>query len=335
MRRLLAADGRGLTLAEETRPRAWHQARVLDGVAVTCLAPHPRRPGVVLAGTRADGVLRSDDRGENWTPVGLRGIAVRALVADPHDPDGYVAGTKPPGLARSRDGGRSWQWLEGFRAARRPWWFSPAEPPDPRPYVQRVALSPHDPRVLLAGIEFGALLRSEDGGATWSRHLRGADRDVHDLLFHPTVGTWAYQAGGGGPAVSTDGGRSWRHLHRGLHGRYCMACAADPERPEIWYVSASAPFSLRHGRPRAHVDGDAGARLYRAEPGGGWRALTGGLPVPMDHMPYALVPDPTAPGELFAGLADGAVWHTRDHGERWARLELTLPGVRRSLVLVP
>ena len=36
-------------------------------------------------------------------------------------------------------------------------------------------------------------------------------------------------------------------------------------------------------------------------------------------MPYALV---AADGRLFAGLADGQIWESRDRGDSWAALRL-------------
>ena len=50
-------------------------------------------------------------------------------------------------------------------------------------------------------------------------------------------------------------------------------------------------------------------------------------------MAYALVTDPAAPGHLYAGLSNGDVWHSTDHGDRWAPLPFNLGGIRRTLIL--
>jgi photosystem II stability/assembly factor-like uncharacterized protein len=44
-------------------------------------------------------------------------------------------------------------------------------------------------------------------------------------------------------------------------------------------------------------------------------------------MPYALVAAPE--GRLFAGLANGELWESRDRGDTWERCELDepLPGL--------
>ena len=332
---LLSGIGRGVARAERAADGVWRVERLLEGVRVNILAVDPSGRSTVWAGTQADGVWRSDDRGCTWRRAGLDAVTVKSLAVDPRDPQVVVAGTKPAGLWVTRDGGDTWNELGGFRAVRRWWWWSPADPPGWVPYVSGVAISPTDPDVLVAGVEVGGIHLSEDGGRTWRGHQRGADLDCHDLRFHARDGRWLYEAGGGGPAVSRDGGRSWRHPLEGLAGRYTMACAADPERPEVWYVSAAPTFAWRAPwrMPLAHHDGHAQAGVYRSTGGAHWERLGGGLPQPLDHMPYALVTVPEWPGHLYAGLAHGQVWHTSDHGDSWTRLPVDLGGVRRTMVV--
>lgn len=332
---LLAATAPGIARAERRPDGTWRVDRVAPDLKVLALAVDPSDPATVWAGVRDRGAWRSTDGGRTWAPVGLEGATVTSLAVDPSDPEVLVAGVKPAGLWRTEDAGATWRELVGFRAARRWWWFSPADPPGWLPYVTGAAIAPGDPQVLVAGVELGAVLRSEDGGRTWGAHRRGADRDCHHLCFHARDGGWVYEAGGGGPAVSRDGGRTWRHPLAGLAGRYTMACAADPAQPEVWYVSAAplldwrAPWRM----PVAHHDGRAQAGIYRSSGGGRWERLAGGLPQPLDHMPYALITDPQRPGHVYAGLAHGQVWHSSDHGDAWTRLPLDLGGVRRAMVL--
>jgi len=63
--------------------------------------------------------------------------------------------------------------------------------------------------------------------------------------------------------------------------------------------------------------------------------LTGGLPQPLNHMPYALLTDPTTPGHVYAGLSNGEVWHSTDHGDSWHKLPFCLKGIHRTLILLP
>jgi hypothetical protein len=211
--------------------------------------------------------------------------------------------------------------------------MSPAEPPFSA-YVQAIALSPVDPGVIVAGIEAGAVVRSEDGGQTWSSHRKGAVRDCHSLQFHSSNGSWVYEAGGGGAAVSHDAGHTWQQPRQGLDRRYGWACAADPSRPEVWYASLSKSFSFPRLEPAAHIDGQANAYIFRSSGGAPWEKLGGGLPQPLDYMAYALLTDPDAPGHLYAGLSNGDIWFSADYGDSWEKLPLNMKGIHRTLIML-
>jgi photosystem II stability/assembly factor-like uncharacterized protein len=166
--------------------------------------------------------------------------------------------------------------------------------------------------VLLAGIELGGLMRSTDRGETWQDHRPGAQPDVHSLAWHPQIEGRAYEAGGGGAAWSEDWGDTWHPADEGRDRHYTWSVAVDPADPARWYVSASTGPFAAHGRR------DPQALIFRRRDGS-WDALAGGLPEPLHAMPYALV---AVDGRLFAGLANGEIWESRDAGDRWHRLAL-------------
>jgi len=241
----LAATGRELTRAE-FKNGEWQVTTQLENIQVNCLVSDPRQAQRVYAGTQEDGVLLSEDTGKTWQPAGMGGIPVKSLALSPPNSTStgngkgiLLAGCKPVSLYRSHDDGESWQELEGLSRARKWWWFSPAEPPDWGAYVQALTISPADPDVVMAGIELGGVLRSEDGGQSWSKHRKGAELDCHSLMFHPANGDWIYEGGGGGVAYSRDGGISWQKPKDGLGRKYGWMVAADPAQPEVWYLSAS------------------------------------------------------------------------------------------------
>ncbi len=332
---LLATTGQGLARAAQHDDH-WHVTHLLSDQALTCLAADPLNPSVAYAGTRGGGVLRSSDAGQTWAAAGLAGRIVKALAVSKTQVGTLYAGTKPPALFVSHDGGGTWAEIEPFQKARSWWWRSPAES-DLGAYIQGIALSPTDANVIVIGIEAGAVLRSGDGGQTWQGHRPGALRDCHSLAFHATNGDWVYEGGGtgAGAAYSRDGGVTWRQPKEGLDRRYGWACAADPARPEIWYVSASPNFaSWTQPIPAAHVDGKANAYIFRSVGGAAWQKLSGGLPQPLDYMAYALITDPNAPGHLYAGLSNGDVWHSADHGDTWKQSPFNMKGIHRALIML-
>lgn len=308
----------------------WSVETVLDGQEVNCLAVDPLRQGVIYAGTKTAGLLTSADFGRSWSGAGLEGRIIKAVAASRLVLGLLYAGIKPAGMFVSRDSGRSWSELASFRKIlSRLFWFSPAEQPFSA-YVQGIALSPSDPEVILVGIEAGAVVRSVDGGKTWQDHRPGALRDCHSITFHNANGGWAYEGGGtgAGVSVSRDGGNTWKQLRDGLDRHYGWACAADPERPEIAYVSLSpSPY-------KAHGGVDAQAYIYRSTPEGTWQKLHGGLPQPLKEMPYALLTDPSEPGCVYAGLGNGDVWRSPDKGDSWEQLPLNLGGIHRQMIML-
>lgn len=324
----LTCYSRGVTRSEVGNHGTWQTEKCLDDVKVTCLVGDPSQPGVVLAGAEDGGIWRSQDRGGSWEQIGKVGQIVKSLAISPHDPHCVYAGTKPAALHRSNDGGVSWHELTGFqRIPNRWWWFSPAEPPDLRPYVLSLALSPTDADVLLAGVEFGAVVRSDDGGETWSRHRTGALRDSHSLIFHRRNGAWAYQAGGtgGGVAYSRDGGRTFHKAGSGLEKHYGIVCGADSVQPEIWYACVGTG-------PRNAFGEDPQVYLYRATGGADWQPI-GWTEHPLKETPTSLVTLPDAPGELFVGVRGGDVYHSKDFGDSWEKLPFNLGGIWFSLVI--
>jgi len=306
----------------------WSVDFLLQGIDMRCISAAPGSPGVVYAGTQGGGVLRSDDNGLTWKPAGLDGLVIKSICASPADPNTVYAGTKPLGLYVSHNRGATWQELETFRQKRAFWWFSPADGKPYTPYVQSIALSPTDPDLILAGVELGAVLRSTDGGKTWEGHRPGALRDCHSLVGHAVNGDWFYEGGGSGngAAFSKDGGKSWRQPSSGLDRHYGWAVASDPARPEIWYAALS-PSAWK-----AHSEKEAQANIFRSAGGAAWQKLGRGLPQPLNSMPYALLTNPDEPGHLYAGLGDGSVWFSPDHGDGWEPLPFKLPGIQRSLI---
>lgn len=308
--RLYAATGDAVVRIDEDVD-AWTAELSLRGSGAQCLAVDPADPDCVYAGLRSGGVHKSRDGGQTWIDCGLPEPEVFSLAVSAANGAVY-AGCEPSALFRSDDGGETWRALESLLdLPSRPSWSFP-----PRPWtshVRWIAPSPHDPDLLLVGIELGGLMRSTDGGETWADHRPGAQPDVHSLTWHPRVPGRAYEAGGGGTAWSDDGGDTFHPADEGRDRHYAWSVAVDPEDPDLWYVSASAgPFA-------AHGGGDPQARIFCRRGGETWHALGRGLPEPLPAMPYALV---ATNERLFAGLADGQVWESRDRGETWEQLDV-------------
>ena len=281
---------------------------VLEEAGAQCVAVDARNRERVLAGCRGGGVFESEDGGASWQDAALPATDVFSVAYSAADGAAY-AGCEPSALWVRRNG--EWRELSALRELpSAPTWSFP-----PRPWtshVRWIAPSPHEASVVLAGIELGGLMRSADGGETWEDHRPGAQRDVHSLAWHPSEPGRAYEAGGGGSAWSKDNGKTWEAADDGRDRHYTWALAVDSEDPDCWFVSASTgPFE-------AHGSRLAQAALYRWRGEGPWEELDLGLPRPLETMPYALS---TADDGLVAGLRDGRLLLTDDHGDSWRPLE--------------
>ena len=143
---------------------AW-QAGWMDYTDVPILqiapAPNAQQSGVLLAASDGAGILRTTNRGRTWTlcNYGLHDFTVLALAWAPPPPailwpafEVVLAGTDH-GLYRSPAAGLGWQQVAGVQDA-----------------IQALAVSPdfHRSGAVLAAGEAGGLLRSTDGGRTFT-----------------------------------------------------------------------------------------------------------------------------------------------------------------------
>lgn len=146
----LAADGAPQCVSILPRP--------LPLVTALVVSPNYARDGVVLAGTAEDGVFRSFDHGEHWTPwnIGLLDHRIIDLAISPaFAVDETVFAATETGIFISANGGRSWR-MSAFPHENDPALSLAASPGCVTDFA------------IYAGTEGGALLVSRDRGRSWS-----------------------------------------------------------------------------------------------------------------------------------------------------------------------
>lgn len=265
--------------------------------------------GATLVGTFDDGLWRSSSDGYERVAPETLPDRVTALAVAPSDPATVYLGAEPSAVYRSDDGGRAWRECPSLTdlPSANEWSFPPR--PDTH-HVRTLAVHPEDRDRLTVGIEAGALVRSTDGGASWSERPPGSRRDNHALATHPGAPDRVYATAGDGYAESGDAGATWQHPTEGLDHGYVWGLAVDPADPGRQYVSAA------HGAYGAHRVESADAHVYRREGDGAWRRFDGddlgaGLPVG-DGVCRAVLAAPAA-GELIVGT-DRGVFRSVDAG---------------------
>src|SRR5688572_28862398 len=190
---------------------------------VMAITPHPHDPGIIYIGTH-DGPYRTRDGGDSWERLGFPETdrQVWSILVHPGDPRRLYAGTSPVGVFRSDDGGDTWRRL--------PRAVQPERVKMPFACrVMRIAADPVRPETLWAAVEVGGVMRSDDGGETWSDcsadlvklaelpHLKSrivSDTDiegmldVHALAVSAALPGTAFLALRMGLFRSADGGRT-------------------------------------------------------------------------------------------------------------------------------
>jgi photosystem II stability/assembly factor-like uncharacterized protein len=336
------------------------------------VAVHPLDPdrlaSVVGAGPNAASALvESRDGGRTWRTIGQPippGSGFWQKEYDPSHPERlYAAGACGAGHCLFRYDGAEGRWQEVFRASQRPGARA-------LPFVVdgRGRLFIEAEPDLQAGERANALLRSEDGGVTWTP----VARPEGVTLFAPFAdlgGAGALLAlGRGGTGredglfESEDGGRSWRRLFAGplappwtslsaFDGVWVTAAGAGRARVllasatfgAIRSVDGGATWSIVGPDPgrsdwlvvapssAAHLYAVIGSALLRSEDGGARFSV---FPLPARDLD-ALAVDPRDPRVLYASprWPGRGLLRSPDGGETWTPLQRDLQA--RAIILPP
>ena len=249
---LFCGTSRGNFYGSKDGGASWEPLRpgpAFPGYVATGLVADSKVPGrlyATLAGRYGGGlVVRSDDRGSEWTVLArFQGtVATRALAVVPGEPALLAIGGDD-GVRLSRDGGATWA-----RAG--------ADTPG-LVQVESLAFAPSDPKVLYAGT-WRQAFRTKDGGATWVRIAEG-------MVLDATVYAWDFDdANPKDIWVSTcgwvyrtkDGGDRWTRFKTGFTNRRSHAVRRDPTRPGFIYAATVG------GLHRSTDDGETWQRMTR------------------------------------------------------------------------
>ena len=194
------------------------------------LAVNPDNSNEIYGAIEVGGVIRSLDAGEHWENMS-HGQYVNDDTVDMH---GILVGRWRPGIVLAI--GRAGLFISTDRGEH--WASARLEPLNPKgqTYCRDIREVPGDPRTIwvAAGANFqsdlGALFRSKDGGASWSRVDMGVKprSTVFALAFDARQPKHMYCATSGGEVfASAYGGDSWSELPlpEGATQVYAMACA--------------------------------------------------------------------------------------------------------------
>ncbi len=315
-----------------------HDWRVLgnglpEKVEIRTIAIHPTSPQTVYVGTQ-DGPYRSLDSGEHWErfPFPDKNMVVWTILLHPHNPRTLFVGTAPTAVYRSVDGGEHWRRLPIIEPAGMVEMGFPCR-------IIRLTADPSNPDELYAGIEVGGVIRSLDGGESWSdctkdllaftqqehlksriaskTHIEGM-MDSHALGVSTARPGTVFLATRMGLFCSPDRGESWREMEIWRHSplSYARDIQIAPQDPNMLYAALSPAAMSKSGS------------IYRSpDLGQSWQRFDHGIPVQSTMMTVALSRQDAK--VVYGATRKGQVLGTQDGGTTWH--DYSLPAGRQDV----
>jgi len=281
-------------------------------MVVVQAAVHPRRPEMVLVGTRGDGAYQSVDGGDSWRHVDLpeTGLEVWSFAFHPDDSNTLYLGTAPPRIYRSTDGGDTWQSL--------PIVVDPEAERDIG-YPTRIiamAVNPSNAREIYAGMEVAGMIRSLDGGESWESINNGLAPDegrvdIHGVAMSPSLSDTVFMITRMGPWRSRDRGNNWEFLDlkRFSPITHTRDLKADPHDANTFYMGVGAG-----------VYGDVGSLMRSRDLGQTWERIDKGMEP--NSTVRAVSVSPREQSLVYCCTRYGQVFGTHDGGETWQQYPL-------------
>ena len=305
----------------------WREIGPYRGGRTRACSGVPSQPNVFYIGAVNGGVWKTNDYGRTWTPIfdDQPTGSIGAIAVAPSDPNiiyvGSGEGLQRPdlsvgdGIYKSTDAGKTWTHL-GLRDGQQ---------------IPQITIDPRDPNRLFVAVlghpygpnEERGIFRSLDGGQTFEKvlykdentggnavELDPAQPDtVYAALWEARQGPWengAWSGTAGGIFKSSDGGKNWRPLTKGLpqEGVVQANLAIAPSNPSRLFAAIATPRSTAIYR-----SDDAGENWVQATTDSRPAARIGGGDNPM------LAVDPKNPDIVYS--ASVVTWKSTDAGKTW------------------
>jgi hypothetical protein len=239
-------------------------------------------------------VFKTTDSAVHWQGFGdgLPSDLVDSIAVDPTNPQVLYLGMDH-GLYKSTDGGMHWlALLQG----------SPSQFLTPT----SITVDPMHSQTLY--VIMNGIIKSTDGGATWSPAGAGADRSARMIAIDPSNTATLYAAADTGLYKSTDGAATWSLT--GLIAPPVTPATIDPFFVHNVVIDPSTPSTV--------YAGTANGVMKSLDGGATWTLLTNGFSQSVDVR--FLVIDPVKPQTLYAATnINFAPYRTSDGGAHWAQ----------------
>ena len=308
--------GNTVTIATANFPRLIEAGGGPTGGSITSIAVDPANSSTVYAGTDGGGIFKSSDGGQSWAAAnsGLTDPDLNVVAIAPSSPETLYVGTDGSGVFKSTDGGQTWSAINTGVTYRdiRALAVHPANsniiyaggtflfksinggeswqtvncdlPPLRCSSIRSLAIAPTNPETVYVGAASFGILRSTDGGQTWTDVGRSSltgiggfptglsmgsstTGSIHALVIDPANPATVYAASDGGVLKTTNGGQSWTVIT--CFGRAFGNGFCDP---------ATLSLALAPSNPATLYMGTSFLGVYKTTNGGGsWTAVNSGI----------------------------------------------------------
>lgn len=260
----------------------------------------------------SSGAFKTGDGAANWSSIGgtLNPSLVRCLAVDANTPGTLYAGSGS-GVFKSTDGGATWTPTNRSGSANAP------------TNVQTISIDPTNSNVLYVGTQFSFLLKSTDGGNSYTQINQGIPlnsnvRTYYDILVDPVSPNTLYLGTNVGAFKSLNGGATWTPMPR----LNVVPGFGQPLRVNRLVLDPSNRLTLY-----AATNGG----LFKTMDGGEqWTAINTGLGLSPGTEVFVLAVDPATPKTLYAGVQgfQGGLFKSTDGGATWraGNTGLVFPG---------
>jgi uncharacterized repeat protein (TIGR01451 family) len=302
---------------------AWYRGQDLpQGQAVYTIAACPTNCDLLYAGTRDQGIWKSETGGVTWAPVGLNGQMVRSVAIAPGSQCQVVyATTWGSGVWKSTNAGATWSATNAGLSDL---------------YLYALVAGPDD--LVYVGTSASGVYKSQDAGSTWTPSSEGLPSSalVYTLILDPAdpqilyAGTWER-----GVFKTENGAISWSAMNDGLDAPMnIFGLAVQAVAPGAVYAATEQHGLYRWDTGTARwvnewgfdrvaysaavddagtlylgTDGQSGDGFWRRSLAGVWQPLWTQIDTHPAVRAITIAPPACAPARLlWLGTADGAWW---------------------------
>ncbi len=208
----------------------WQLAKSLGKVTVRAVAVDPQNRCLIYVAVD-NKALKSNDCSRSWKQIYYDNdltVTINAINIDFKKSEVVYIGTSRGEIIRSFDYGENWQTLNRFAGA-----------------VSRIAISPHDNRVIFVATLRDGLHRTNNGGNVWTNlneHYRDFDgaNIFKEIVLPAAEQNLVFLASNYGLLKSTDNGDSWEKISLLTPEEHATinSLAVNPKNAkEIYYVT--------------------------------------------------------------------------------------------------